>query len=244
MALPIRPAPPVTTILPRLKSCISSEIALSSGSKAESSGPRSPRHSCEWFANNDPRPGSLSLFRALRALRHRRASGLGVRRSGSRRRRSCLLALHGYLLLLGGGALAAFLVAGGFFSGSAERRRRIGLMTAALPWGARGSRFAALSAAMQFGFFAITQFGEGCPLCKGDLLVGSIAALVASGIGAFAVAALRRRIVRYFAPAFASRRPRVTATPLCRRRSRPTVKSTYAGFTVTIGSRPPPALLA
>ncbi len=153
-------------------------------------------------------------------------------------------ALHGYLLLLGGGALAAFLVAGGFFSGSAERRRRIGLMTAALPWGARGSRFAALSAAMQFGFFAITQFGEGCPLCKGDLLVGSIAALVASGIGAFAVAALRRRIVRYFAPAFASRRPRVTATPLCRRRSRPTVKSTYAGFTVTIGSRPPPALLA
>ena len=153
--------------------------------------------------------------------------------------------LHGYLLLLGGGALAAFLVAGGFFAGSAERRRRMGLMTAALPWGARGLRFAALSAAMQFGFFAITQFGEGCPLCKGDLLVGLIAALVASGIGAFAVAALRRRIVRYFAPAFASRRPRARAAARVQlRRSRPSFKFTYAGFAVMLGNRPPPFLLA
>jgi len=152
--------------------------------------------------------------------------------------------LHGYLLVLAAGALAAFLVAGGFFAGSAERRRRLALMTAALPYRARGLRFAALSAAMQFGFFAITQVGEGCPLCKGDLLVGLIAALVASGIGAYAVTALRRRIVRYFAPAFLSRRPRTAAAPQRRRQSRPAVKSTYAGFAVTIGYRPPPAFLA
>jgi hypothetical protein len=153
--------------------------------------------------------------------------------------------LHGYLLLLGSGALVAFLVAGGFFGGSAERRRRLGLMTASLPWGARGLRFAALSAAMQFAFFAVTQFGEGCPLCKGDLLVGLIAALIASGIGAFAVAALRRRIVRYFAPAFASRRPGARVAARARlRRSRPSFKFTYAGFAVMLGNRPPPFLLA
>jgi hypothetical protein len=152
--------------------------------------------------------------------------------------------LHGYLLVLAAGALAAFLGAGGFFAGSAERRRRMALMTAALPFRARGLRFAALSAAMQFGFFAITQFGEGCPLCKGDLLVGLIAALVASAIGAFAVTALRRRIVHYFVPAFASRR-RVGAVAGVRLlRSRPSFKSAYAGFAVTLGNRPPPFLLA
>jgi hypothetical protein len=152
--------------------------------------------------------------------------------------------LHGYLAVLAAGALAAFLVAGGFLAGSAERRRRIGLMTAALPYRGHGLRFALLSAAMQFGFFAVTQFGEGCPLCKGDLLTGLIAALVASSIGAFAVAALRRRIVRHFAPPFASRRPRISSARRRRPQSRPAIKLAYAGFAVTMGSRPPPYLLA
>ncbi len=151
--------------------------------------------------------------------------------------------LHAYLLALAAGALGVFLAAGGFFAGGAERRRRIGLMTAALPFGARGLRFAALSAAMQFGFFAVTQLGEGCPLCKGDLLVGLIAALAASAIGAGAVAALRRRIVRYFAPAFASRRACASTRPRARR-SRPSFKSAYAGFVVILGNRPPPLLPA
>jgi len=152
-------------------------------------------------------------------------------------------ALHAYLAVLAAGALAAFLCAGGFFAGNAERRRRLGLMTAALPFRARGLRFAALSAAMQFGFFAITQFGEGCPLCKGDLVVGLVAAVVASAIGAVAIAAVRRQIVRYFTPAFATRRARAGAPPI-QRRPKPTVKPVYAGFVVTIANRPPPALLA
>lgn len=132
---------------------------------------------------------------------------------------------------------------GGFFAGASERRRRIGLMAHALPFDGRGPRFFAFSAALQLAFFALTQVGEGCPLCKGDALVGVVAAIVASVIGSWALIALRKQIVRAFAAfGFAvERAPYGSPVGLQPRYAVRTALSTYATFAVTLGNRPPPA---
>jgi hypothetical protein len=154
--------------------------------------------------------------------------------------------IHGYLAALAIAALGCFLVAGGFFASAAERRRRIGLMAGALPYGGRGPGFFAFSAGLQFAFFAVTQIGEGCPLCKGDVLVGILAAIVASVVGSFALIALRRRISQAVdALCHALERANAPlAAQLPRHAARP-VFSVYSTFAKTLGSRPPPrALLA
>ncbi|MGC1379913.1 MAG: hypothetical protein WA814_02675 [Candidatus Baltobacteraceae bacterium] len=150
--------------------------------------------------------------------------------------------LHAYLAIVGIAAFAAFVIAGGLFERAPERRRRIGLMAQALPFYGRGPGFLVLSAALQFAFFAITQLGEGCPLCKGDVLVGVAAALLASVAGSLGLIALRKGIVHviselgyareraWHAPTF-GRRPRHAARP---------VASIYSTFAATLGNRPPP----
>jgi hypothetical protein len=77
------------------------------------------------------------------------------------------------------------------------RRARVAALVDALPFHGRGAGFALLSFAVQFGFFAITQFGEGCPLCGGDVVVGVFAAALAALLGALAVALGRRRILAF-----------------------------------------------
>jgi hypothetical protein len=152
--------------------------------------------------------------------------------------------LHGYLAAIAAAALATFLVAGGFFASAAERRRRIGLMAGALPFGGRGPGFFALSAAMQFAFFVATQLGEGCPLCKGDALVGVAAAIVASIVGSFALIALRRRIARAVAAlCFALERARGSRARRLPRHERDAVFSVYSTFPTSRGNRPPPSPL-
>jgi hypothetical protein len=151
--------------------------------------------------------------------------------------------LHAYLAVIAAVALVAFLRCGGFFAGAAERRRRIGLMGHALPFDGRGVRFFAFSAGLQFAFFIVTQLGEGCPLCKGDVLVGVIAALVASALGSFGLMALRRQIVRSLAVlGFAvDRVPHDLSVGRVLRYAVHPVVSTYSTFAVTLGNRPPPA---
>ena len=151
--------------------------------------------------------------------------------------------LHAYLAVIAVAALAAFLICGGFFAGAMERRRRIGLMARALPFDGRGPRFFAFSAALQFAFFAVTQLGEGCPLCKGDALVGVAAAVIASVVGSCALMALRKQIVRAFAVlGFAvERAPRGFTVGLMPRYAVRPVASTYSTFAVTLGNRPPPS---
>lgn len=153
-------------------------------------------------------------------------------------------ALHAYLLAIAAGALVTFLIAAGFFASPAERRRRIGLMSAALPYRGQGVRFFALSATLQFGFFLVTQLGEGCPLCKGDFLVGLLAAAVSSAIGALAVQVLRRHVVRAIVTfSFRDRSGRLCGDRRVPRYAILAAKPTYASFAPTLGSRPPPLLL-
>jgi hypothetical protein len=150
--------------------------------------------------------------------------------------------IHAYLGVLAVAATAIFLIVGGFFASAAERRRRIGLMANALPFKGRGTRFFLFSAALQFGFFAITQIGEGCPMCKGDIVIGTLAAIVASLVGSFALIALRRQIVRIVTEACVARERVASGTSAQRlpRHRDITVASVYSTFAVTLGSRPPP----
>ena len=153
--------------------------------------------------------------------------------------------LHAYLAILAIAALAVFLIAGGFFASASERRRRIGLMSRALPFRGTGARFLVFSAALQFGFFALTQLGEGCPFCKGDIVVGIVAAIVASFAGAFALVRLRRHIERAIVAlhVFLSRvgaAPRRYRVPRHEARVAPSMCLTFAPI---LGNRPPPALL-
>ncbi len=103
-------------------------------------------------------------------------------------------ARHGYLALLALVSLAAF----GIVLRSippAARRYHIGQIVRSLPFRGRGLRFISLSFVAQFGFFALTQIGEGCPLCSGDIFTGVLAAATAAACGALAIALCKRRVL-------------------------------------------------
>jgi hypothetical protein len=105
-------------------------------------------------------------------------------------------ARHAYLAVLAAMALAGLLLALHRVPGS-ERRARVAEIVENLPFRGRGLRFAAFSFVAQFGFFALTQAGEGCPLCGGDVLVGVVAAAVAALLGAFAISLGQRRLLDF-----------------------------------------------
>ncbi len=107
-----------------------------------------------------------------------------------------LSARHAYLALIAVVALGALFLA---MRGvpREDRRRRIAEIVDNLPFRGRGWSFAALSFAAQFAFFAITQIGEGCPLCSGDVFTGVLAAAFAAALGAIAIAIGKRRILEF-----------------------------------------------
>jgi len=154
-------------------------------------------------------------------------------------------ARHGYL------AAIAVLALGGLFLAlrsvpRGERRAYVAKLVASLPFGGSGAAFTALSFLAQFGFFAITQIGEGCPLCSGDIVVGVFAAAVAAGIGALAVAFGKRRFIELalalvYALAAIVRDASVT-TALLRRRTAPIAATRRTPFSFRY--RPPPFLAA
>jgi hypothetical protein len=112
-------------------------------------------------------------------------------------------ARHGYLAAIALASLIAF-AAILLRSSRGSRRERVEAIVSRLPFGGRGPGFVALSFAAQFAFFAITQIGEGCPLCSGDVVTGALAAAFASFVGAVLVAVFKRRVVALaFALAFA-----------------------------------------
>jgi hypothetical protein len=101
---------------------------------------------------------------------------------------------HGYLAIIAFTALAAFALV--LRSMPADSRsRRVSDLVETLPFGGRGAGFFALSFVVQFGFFAVTQIGEGCPLCGGDVFVGILAAAAAALIGALIVTFAKRRVL-------------------------------------------------
>lgn len=103
-------------------------------------------------------------------------------------------ARHGYLAIVALAALATFTVALRSVPAN-SRRRHVSEIIEALPFKGRGARFIALSFALQFGFFAVTQIGEGCPLCGGDVIVGIVAAAAAALIGALVVTFVKERVL-------------------------------------------------
>ncbi|HEY3676463.1 MAG TPA: hypothetical protein VGK84_10780 [Candidatus Tumulicola sp.] len=149
--------------------------------------------------------------------------------------------LHAYLAVLAIVSIVGFCRWSGVLTGGPGPRRRVAQMADALPFRGRGPKFFAFSAALQFGFFLITQLGEGCPLCHGDAAVGVMAALVASLVGALALIALRKEIVRaiVLGGSARDRRPPELAT---RRATAVTFQpvSTYSTFAAVLGNRPPP----
>ena len=101
---------------------------------------------------------------------------------------------HAYLALIALATLAGLFLA--FRSlPRGDRRRRVAQLVDDLPFRGRGLAFLALAFVAQFGFFAVTQIGEGCPLCGGDVVVGVFAAAVAALIGAIAVTLGKRRLI-------------------------------------------------
>jgi hypothetical protein len=149
--------------------------------------------------------------------------------------------LHAYLAVLAIVSIVGFCRWSRIFTGGPAVRRRIALMADALPFHGHGPKFFLFSAALQFGFFVTTQLGEGCPMCRGDAIVGVIAALVASVIGAFALIALRKEIVRAIVLA-GSARDRCPRSVVERRAHSIAYRPipTYSTFAVVLGNRPPP----
>jgi hypothetical protein len=153
-------------------------------------------------------------------------------------------ARHGYLAAL---ALIAF---GGLAYAlrsvpRSERRARVAGLIESLPFRGRGAGFTIVSFVAQFAFFAVTQIGEGCPLCSGDVVVGVFAAAVAALIGAFAVALGKRRILDFvvglaFAFAFAAASTQgVFRSAL---RDRATFRASRRRSPFAFRYRPPPVL--
>jgi hypothetical protein len=149
---------------------------------------------------------------------------------------------HGYLALLAVAALASLLVA--LLSvPRQDRRERIASLIADLPFRGRGARFALLSFAAQFGVFAATQLGEGCPLCNGDVVVGVFAAAVAAALGAVVVALGKRKfldfalsLIHYVGAASGS----VAATLISRLADRGTSRTGRRRSPFAFRYRPPP----
>ena len=105
-------------------------------------------------------------------------------------------ARHGYLALIALGALVALALSLRAVP-RGDRRARIAAIVEALPFKGQGAGFVALSFSAQFAFFAITQIGEGCPLCGGDVFAGVLAAALAAFCGALAVMLGKRRLLDF-----------------------------------------------
>jgi hypothetical protein len=154
-------------------------------------------------------------------------------------------ARHAYLALI---AVVAFLalVAALLAVPPGDRRSRVHALIERLPLGGRGAGFTVLSFAAQFAFFAVTQIGEGCPLCGGDVFTGIIAAALAAAVGAALITFGKRRIldfalalVRYLAAAFLA--------------GASTLSTSFAGELIVVSNRrtpyarrcrPPPVTIA
>lgn len=143
--------------------------------------------------------------------------------------------IHAYL---GVAALLSF-VALAVFARLPDGRRLLPLLVRALPFAGRGSGFVAFGVAVQFGFFLVTQFGEGCPLGPTHLLIGLAVAFFGSIAGAIAVSLAGARIVRCILDAIADA-GRTSARFLAPSRRRPAFAAPYYAFVPIRGNRPPP----
>lgn len=153
---------------------------------------------------------------------------------------------HAYLAVLALVTLCALFAALATLPRGA-RRTRVAALIEGLPFKGRGASFTALSFLAQFSFFALTQIGEGCPLCSGDVFIGVLAAAVAAVFGALLIAFGKRRmlefalaLVRYLTVALFADPDVVRAL----RRSRNAMPSTRRRTPFAFRYRPPPLMTA
>jgi hypothetical protein len=79
-------------------------------------------------------------------------------------------------------------------SGVRDLKRLLHVGLATLPFGGKGARYFALTAALQLGLGMLTQFGEGCPFCGHDVAAGVLGALLTVVLFGFAARAAGRRL--------------------------------------------------
>lgn len=120
---------------------------------------------------------------------------------------------HAYLVLLNAAAAVALALALDLRASTSERRRRIALLVAALPGRGHGAVFFVCAVGTQLLFFVTTQLAEGDPIARGDVILGFLAAVLTSIVGAIVIATCKLRILRAFARLFCRLDPRNTAIP-------------------------------
>jgi hypothetical protein len=79
-------------------------------------------------------------------------------------------------------------------SGVRDLKRALHVGLASLPFRGRGTRFFALTAALQLGAGLGTQIGEGCPFCGHDVAAGVLGALLTAVLLALAGRAIAWRL--------------------------------------------------
>jgi hypothetical protein len=145
--------------------------------------------------------------------------------------------LHAYLGVL---AVASAIALAWFGCRAGDLRRRLPLLIRALPFEGRGAGFFAFGAACQFGFFLVTQFGEGAPLRGGDLLVGILVALLGSLLGSLVLTLGGMRAIAWSAVCTHERRDSVRKIVPVAPFHGTLLASPYFAFVPVRGNRPPP----
>jgi hypothetical protein len=143
-----------------------------------------------------------------------------------------LSARHGYLGVFALLSLAS-LIAAVLRRGPGLRPPRVASLIDALPFGGRGPGFAAVAFVAQFGFFALTELGEGCPLSAGDVATGVVTAAIAAALGALTVTLCKQRILEFASALAWATVARALAEPL------PGRLAAYRGPSAPSGRRTP-----
>jgi hypothetical protein len=79
-------------------------------------------------------------------------------------------------------------------SGGRDLKRLLHLGLDTLPFGGKGIRYYAVTAALQLALGLLTQAGEGCPFCSHDIAAGVLGALLTVVLFGFATHAAARRL--------------------------------------------------
>lgn len=124
-------------------------------------------------------------------------AGLGYQRGAA----LLFSGLHLYLAALAALSPVALFAALRREQGS-DTRAAITRIAADFPFQGNGPRFFALSFTLQFGFFLVTQFGEGCPLRAGNFGIGLLAATITSAMTALVVSLCKTELLLVAAELF------------------------------------------
>jgi len=147
---------------------------------------------------------------------------------------------HAYLWALNCVAVFALMRAVGGAAGDAELRRRVALAISQLPGRGRGRAFFVTAVLWQLAFFAVTQAVEGDPIAAGHVVLGLIAAVLASLLGAIFVGRWKFRILHAIAALEEVLSPRPRSLVIRRNPRQTDVHFIQCFASPSIFSRPPP----